>query len=71
MVKRGILKLISLIATVSLCLLFNEGLTVTADDSITGTETCVDEENIDPLYLKFVGRLYAIVTRQDHADEQG
>ena len=70
MIKRGILKLISLITTVSLCLLFNEGLTVTADDSITGTETCVDEENIDPLYLKFVGRLYAIVTRQDHADEQ-
>ncbi len=30
----------------------------------------VTEEEIDEMYFKFVGRLYAIVTRQMHADEE-
>ena len=70
MIKRRLLKIFSLVITASLCLFMGEGFIVSADDSVSETGEYADEEEIDPLYLKFVGRLYAIVTRQDHADEQ-
>ena len=70
MIKRPLLKIISLVVSVSLCLYMAEELNVSADDYVSETVEYSEDEEIDPLYLKFVGRLYAIVTRQDHADEE-
>ena len=36
--------------------------------AVSGEETA--EEEIDSKHLQFVGRLYAVVTRQMHADEE-
>ncbi len=69
MLKSRVNKVICmLLAAVSTLFVFNDGIAVYAFDDAADTE--IIEEDIDPKHIEFVTRLYAIVTRQDHADEQ-
>ena len=65
--KNRLIKLICLVmAAVSSVFYFGNSIPVIALDDIP--EVVVDED-IDEKYFQFVGRLYAIVTREMHADE--
>ncbi|MBR3248064.1 MAG: L,D-transpeptidase family protein [Clostridiales bacterium] len=59
---------IFLITVLTVCA-FNTGLSVPVM-AASGDEAETAEEEIDPRHLQFVGRLYAVVTRQMHADEE-
>ena len=70
MLKNRLFKLFCLLLTVfSVLSFFGSNVPVIALDDADTTEDVAEEEDIDPMYFKFVGRLYAIVTRQMHADE--
>lgn len=70
MSKNRFLKLICLFLTVfSVLSVFSSSVPVIALDDASTADESAEEEDIDPMYFKFVGRLYAIVTRQMHADE--
>ena len=65
------LKLIALILTAATSLLlFYSGYKVPVLADTNDKAGTSEEEAIDPKHLQFVGRLYAVVTRQMHADEE-
>jgi hypothetical protein len=70
MLKRIALKLITLVLAVVtvLSMAVNAAPVPVIADSFDEDE--LTEEDIDPKHIQFVGRLYAIVTRQMHADEE-
>ena len=71
MIKNLVSKCICLLLTaVSTMVIFSDGVIVSAVGSESNDQNVVAEEDIDPKHIQFVTRLYAIVTRQDHADEQ-
>ena len=71
MIKTRFIKFICLLLTaVTSITLFNDGIAVSALDGAAGAGQITEEEEIDPKYIQFVTRLYAVVTRQDHADEE-
>jgi len=71
MLKKLLRKCICLLLTaVSTVVIFSDGVVVSALDGEVENQEVVAEEDIDPKHIQFVTRLYAIVTRQDHADEQ-
>ena len=70
MLKKNFLKIVCFILCMSAVFCLFDGAKVSpvlADDSVENG--AAEDEDIDPLYFRFVGRLYAIVTRQMHADE--
>ena len=71
MLRNRILKVASAFLIAASCIgMFGIGAPVYADETETSvTETTADEE-IDPSHLKFVARLYSIVTRQDRCDPE-
>lgn len=70
MLKNRFYKLIILVITAALSFgVFFTGFQMPVL-AAPGEETETAEEEIDPKHLQFVGRLYAVVTRQMHADEE-
>ena len=49
---------------------FGIGAPVYADETETNVTSTTEDEEIDPSHLKFVARLYSIVTRQDRCDPE-
>lgn len=71
MFRNCILKVASAFLSAALIAgVFGIGVPVYADETETNVTSTTEDEEIDPSHLKFVARLYSIVTRQDRCDPE-